>query len=248
MSLRSSSAPADKTVGAFEDRINYHFRDPSLLLVALTHPSAVDDRSIDTPQDRHYERLEFLGDRVLGLVAAQKLLEHFPDTDEGGLASRLNHIVSRKACTEIGRALDLGDYLILGTSERQSGGARKAAILANACEALIGAIYLDGGLEPVESFFEAFWAERLSQLDQAPRDAKTVLQEWAQARALPIPQYKVVEKMGPDHRPRFRIAVSVRRHEPAEGEGASKKAAEHEAARAFLVREGIWEGAGPHNA
>jgi len=229
--------PSKERIETIQDAIGYRFSDPALLIRALTHPSAVAE---DTG-DSHYERLEFLGDRVLGLLAAGALIERYPGTNEGGLARRLNVLVCREGCAETATALGLGDFLVLGLSEQQSGGKKKTAILANACEALMAAIYLDGGLEAARAFFERNWGSRLRQLETAPSDAKTVLQEWAQAQGYEIPTYQTIGRSGPDHRPRFSVQVAVNDLEPAQGQGANKKAAEHQAAERMLVREGIWE-------
>lgn len=217
--------------------IGYSFANKALLNRAFTHPSAVTDEA----PFQHYERLEFLGDRVLGLAAAQTLFQNHPNADEGGLAKRLNYLVSRDACTQTAKELGFGEFVILGLSEQQSGGKRKAAILANVCEALIAAIYLDGGLEPAAAFFARNWGERLDTMDTAPKDAKTTLQEWAQSKGYAIPTYEITGQTGPDHRPKFSVSVTVHEFDPGIGRGKNKKVAEHAAAEDFLIREGIWQ-------
>lgn len=220
---------------ALEEKLGYTFSDRALLELALTHPTAVQDGLAK----EDYERLEFLGDRVLGLVASQMLFEQFPQSTEGGLAKRLNALVSRATCAEVAAELEIAPFIIMGSSEKLGGGKRKSAILANVCEAIIAAIYLDGGLKAVFGFFKAHWGGRLATLTTAPLDPKTALQEWAQGQRLALPKYRTVERTGPDHRPHFVVEVAVDGYAPQEGEGLSKKAAEHEAAEQFLVRENV---------
>lgn len=224
-------------ISDLENTIGYSFKNKALLNRAFTHPSAVADEA----PIQHYERLEFLGDRVLGLAAAQTLFQNHPDADEGGLAKRLNYLVSRDACTQTAKALGFGEFVILGLSEQQSGGKRKAAILANVCEALIAAIYLDGGFAPAADFFARNWQDRLETMDTAPKDAKTMLQEWAQSKGYAIPSYEITGQTGPDHRPKFSVSVTVNEFEPGIGRGKNKKVAEHAAAEDFLMRHGIWD-------
>lgn len=231
-----TGALSNKTINKIQDLIEYEFVDHDLLRTALTHPSAVAEGA----RGQHYERFEFLGDRVLGLTAAESLIERYPDANEGGLAKRLNFLVSRDACSETAENLKLSEFLILGASEKQSAGKRKSAILGNVCEALIAAIYLDGGLEAARAFFERNWGERLHQLDTAPKDAKTALQEWAQAQGFEIPRYETIERTGPDHRPTFVVSVRINNGAPETGAGSNKKEAEHKAAEQMLVREGVW--------
>lgn len=212
---------------AFEDRIGYWFRKPDLLTRALTHASATAAAS--------NERLEFLGDRVLGIVIAEKLYALYPDDPEGMLALKFNALVRSEACTRAAEKIGLGEFLILANSESSSGGRRKGAILAGACEAVIAAIYLDGGFEAARRFIETNWDEQIADLRTDMRDAKTALQEWAQARkGGEAPVYKTVKREGPDHAPRFSVEVSVPGREPAMGEGSSKRDAEQAAARAML--------------
>jgi ribonuclease-3 len=228
-----SRKTADKS-GLLE-RIDYRFTDESLLDRALTHISALSGKS----RSGSYQRLEFLGDRVLGLVVSDMLLRAFPKADEGELSKRLADLVRKEACADVARAMDLGAAIRLGNSESNAGGRRRVAILADVCEALIGAVFLDGGYAAAASLVDKFWSERMHAAARPPRDAKTALQEWAQGRGLPTPSYKEVERKGPHHNPEFRVAVLLPNRDPAEGQGKSKRAAEQAAAAAMLAREGV---------
>lgn len=219
-----------------EDRISHRFTDRSLLEQALTHASALNNAQTGGS----YQRLEFLGDRVLGLAVATMLHRNFPRADEGELARRLNHMVKRETCAEIAQDLKLGDAMRISQSEAQTGGRQKTALLADICEAVIAAIYLDAGMATAEDFVRRQWEPRMLTFSGPLRDAKTTLQEWAQARSLPAPTYDVVDRSGPDHAPVFIVAVHVERHAPAEGSGSSKRIAEQAAAEAMLRREGVW--------
>jgi ribonuclease-3 len=218
-----------------ETTIGYRFGDAALLDRALTHISALKGQG----RAGSYQRLEFLGDHVLGLVISEMLFASFPKADEGELSRRLADLVRRETCAEVARAIDLGAALRLGASEARAGGRTKSAILADVCESLIGAIFLDGGYDAAKAFVEQFWAERMRKPARPLRDPKTVLQEWAQGRGLPTPAYKEVERTGPHHDPVFRVAVSLPDRAPAEGKGRSKRAAEQAAAAALLAREGV---------
>jgi ribonuclease-3 len=224
-----------KGVGALEDRIGYRFNDPALAELALTHVSAI--RGPRTPA-ASYQRLEFLGDHVLGLAISEMLFRAFPKADEGELSRRLADLVRRETCADVARALDLGDIIRIGPSEAQAGARRRIAILADVCEALIGAVFVDGGYGAAAALVERLWGERM-RMKRPLRDPKTVLQEWAQGRGLPTPLYREVERTGPHHNPEFRVAVVLPDREPAEGRGRSKRAAEQAAAAAMLSREGI---------
>lgn len=226
-------------LAALESRIGHGFADPSLLARALTHVSKAAGRA------GSYQRLEFLGDRVLGLAIADRLYAAYPDADEGDLSRRLAGLVRRETCAAVATAWDVGPHLVLGQGEVLGGGRRNQTILADVCEAILGAVFLDAGYEAARAIVEA--AFRPAEPTGAPRgrDAKSALQEWAMARGLAIPLYEVVERSGPDHAPRFRIAARVDGLEPGVGDGPSKRLAEQEAARTVLAREGISEGAGP---
>lgn len=217
--------------------LGYEFREKTHLVEALTHASATGGAQ----RDGDYQRLEFLGDRVLGLIIADMLVEAFPKADEGELARRFNTLVRRETCVEVARALNLGAHVILGQSEIASGGRNKRAILADTCESVIGAIYRDGGFEAARGFVERHWKPIMLAADRPRRDAKTALQEWAQGRGMPPPVYDVVERTGPDHAPRFKVRALISGLEPAFGEGYAKRNAEQKAAAACLVALGLWE-------
>lgn len=211
-----------------EDALGWRFTDRGLLDQALTHASAAN------PARRSNERLEFLGDRVLGLLTAEALIHRFPDDAEGALAPRLNTLVRKESLAEIAEGIDLGAYLRLGRSEALTGGRKKSALLADALEAVIAAVYLDGGLEAARTVYGRHWRGRLDQQVAAPVDAKTALQEWAQARGLRPPAYVLVAREGPDHAPSFRVAAELENGLRATGDGAAKRAAEQAAAKALL--------------
>jgi ribonuclease-3 len=225
-----------RTVSDLESRIGYRFSDPGLVEHALTHISAV--KGPRNPS-RSYQRLEFLGDHVLGLVISDMLFRAFPRANEGELSRRLADLVRKEACADVARAVDLGTAIKLGGAEVQGGGRRRTTILADVCEALIGSVFLDGGYAAATNFVERFWRERMLTPVRPLRDPKTVLQEWAQGRGLPTPAYREVARTGPHHSPEFRVAVELPEREPAEGMGRSKRAAEQAAAAAMLTREGV---------
>jgi ribonuclease-3 len=225
-----------------EARLGYKFADPELLDRALTHSSAI---APGKRIEQSYQRLEFLGDRVLGLVVADLLYRRFPKATEGDLSRSLNALVRKETCAMIAREIDLGSEINLGESEARSGGAEKDAILGDVMEAVLGALYVDGGLGPAFEIIERLFGEHAGQSASERADAKTTLQEWAQGRGLEPPAYVETERTGPDHAPQFTIAVRLNGYEPLTATGPSKKLAEHKAAEAFLVREKVWEGARP---
>lgn len=218
-------------LSGLEERLGYRFRDTALLARALMHASVKSSAS--------NERLEFLGDRVLGLVIAEKLHHDYPDDSEGALALKFNAMARGETCAAAAEAAGLADYIVLAPSEASSGGRGKGAIMAGACEAVIAALYIDGGLEPARAFIERCWAEPMMSLSADMRDAKTALQEWAQARkrgGRTTPVYRLIKREGPDHAPRFWVEVSVAGEQPEIGEGSSKRDAEQAAASALLSR------------
>ncbi len=217
-----------------EKALGYRFKDQDLITRALTHSSTRGNGSRDDN-----ERLEFLGDRVLGLAIAGALIGQFPDSAEGDLARRFNQLVKREACAAMGRSIDLGQHLILSDSEASSGGRDKDTILADAMEALLGAAHLDSGFEKAQGIVLRLWNSSLAGQLQAVVDPKSALQEWAQGRGLPLPRYVEVSRSGPDHAPRFVSEVRITGVKPAQGSGASKRAAEQTAASAMLAREGV---------
>lgn len=234
---KESSRDRTKDRSALEDKIGHHFADKALLERALTHISAV----TGGPQNRSgsYQRLEFLGDHVLGLVISEMLYGAYPRANEGELSRRLADLVRKETCAEVAKAMDLGPSLKLGASESQAGGRLRVTILADACEALIGAVFLDGGYQAVCGVVDRFWKDRMLHPLRPLHDAKSRLQEWAHARGLPTPAYNELARTGPDHRSQFRMAVVLPDRQPAEGTGSSKRAAEQAAAAAMLAREGV---------
>ncbi len=218
-------------------RLGYDFNTQDLLARALTHSSSSDRSQVPSSN----ERLEFLGDRVLGLVVADMLLQAYGNSDEGELALRFNALVRKETCAEVAEEVELGKALFMSAGEAQSGGRQNPSILGDACEAVIAAIYLDGGFDAARGFIERFWRARLLNLKKPPRDAKSALQEWAQGRKLPTPRYVLVERSGPDHAPDFIFSVEVENKLPVSGQGSAKRNAEQAAARAFLLREKIWK-------
>jgi ribonuclease III len=218
-------------------RIGHDFADPALLKVALTHASA---RAGARPNDDN-ERLEFLGDRVLGLAIAELLANSFPKAREGELARWFNHLVRAETCAEIAQEWELGTFILMSGGEAGSGGRGKKTILANACEAVLGAIFADGGYDAARAVIHRFWKPQLDMLELAAPDAKSLLQEWAQGRRLPLPRYLEIAREGPDHAPRFTAEVQIDGVAPERGTGANKRAAEQAAALAMLLREGVWQ-------
>ena len=218
---------------AVEQRIAYRFADPRLLEQAFNHISAF---AGIRNRGHSYQRLEFLGDHVLGLVVSDMLFRSFPKADEGEMSRRLAELVRREACADVARAMELGSAIRLGTSEINAGGRDRMTILADVCEALIGAVFLDGGYPAAAALVERLWSERLRTPKRPLRDAKTQLQEWAQARGLPTPAYREIERKGPHHDPEFRVWVELPELAPAEGTGRSKRAAEQAAAAVMLSR------------
>jgi len=214
-----------------QDALGWSFANNELLVRALTHASARVHRS--------NERLEFLGDRVLGLVIAEALIKTFPNEDEGALAPRLNALVRKETCADVARELDLGAYLTLARSESLSGGRRRPAMLGDAMEAVLAAVYLDGGLEPARAAILKYWGPRLHGLEEAPIDPKTALQEWVQSKGAELPRYRTVERTGPDHAPSFTIEVSIDGGHCARGTANSKRVAERDAAEALLSELGV---------
>jgi ribonuclease-3 len=225
-----------RSTAGFEASIGYRFKDPALLEQALTHISALTGAR---NRAGSYQRLEFLGDHVLGLVISDMLFRAFAKADEGEMSRRLADLVRKEACADVARAIALGDAIRLGASEANAGGRGRIAILADVCEALIGAVFVDGGYPAAAALIERLWSERMRTPARPLRDSKTVLQEWAQARGLPTPAYREVERKGPDHDPEFRITVELPDLAPAEGMGRSKRAAEQAAAAAMLTRAGV---------
>ena len=215
-------------IRAFEGRIGHRFARADLLLSALTHPS------MSSPARDDNQRLEFLGDRVLGLVMAEALLTRDATAREGQLAPRFNALVRKEACAEVAAEIGLGEVMKLGRSEMMSGGRRKTALLGDAMEAVIAAVYLDAGFEVARDMVLRLWGSRVSRVDQDARDPKTALQEWAQARGLPPPQYVETARSGPDHAPLFTVEARLETGQARDAAARSKRQAEQSAAKALL--------------
>lgn len=210
--------------------IDYQPRDPGLFVQALTHGS--------TGITPDYQRLEFLGDRVLGMVVADLLYTRFPKAAEGQMSAFLNRLVSRESCADIARACSLGPLIRLGKQARDDGGAGSTNILGDVVEALIGALYIDGGIAAARAFIERHWADRIGAISEAPRHPKSELQEWAAARNRKTPVYTLLRKSGPDHDLRFNVQVEVKGLGTAQATGTSKQEAETLAAKQFLAEHG----------
>lgn len=234
MAARGDARKPAQDLDRLQDAIGHMFADTERLTRALSHRSVAPSgkaRALETN-----ERLEFLGDRVLGLVIADMLVSAFPTEPEGKLAPRLTALVRAETLAEVARELGLGTHLILSEGEDSSGSRDNASILADACEAVIGALYVDGGLGCARKFIQAYWTPYMKQEKTPPKDAKTGLQEWAQGRGLPLPKYTVSKRSGPDHAPDFTVTVSVLKHGEADGNGSSKRLAEQQAATNLLER------------
>jgi ribonuclease III len=229
MSKRQKVALAD-----LEARLGHIFRDPSLATRALTHLSAPAAGVQGRVQS--YQRLEFLGDRVLGVVVAEMLYQAYPQASEGELSMRLAKLVRRETCAAVAEEWDVGPHVVMGQGEARAGGRKKAAILSDVCESIIGAVFLDAGFEAARELVTRSWRARMDADVEPERDAKTAMQEWAQARALAAPRYVEVARSGPAHAPQFVMQVVLEGYEPELGEASSKRAAEQAAAQAFLAR------------
>ena len=223
MAGRSPTAEID----ALEARTGHAFRQKSLLWRALEHSAPTGEPQTDN------ERLEFLGDRVLGLILAEELFRRFPEDEEGTLARRFNALVSKTACARVAESLGISPHV---RERRRGGGAISQRAMADICEALIAAIYFDAGLEAARAFVLRHWRDDLDAAEGTRRDAKSQLQEWALGRALPVPGYAVSSREGPDHAPFFTVEVTVEGFAPVTGEGPSKREAEQAAAKGFLDR------------
>jgi ribonuclease-3 len=217
---------------AFSERLGHDFADPDLLRRALTHSS------LSSPTRPDNQRLEFLGDRVLGLVMAEALLAHDTQAREGQLAPRFNALVRKETCADVAREVGLGEVLRLGKSEMATGGRRKQALLGDAMEAVIAAVYLDAGFDTAREVILRLWGARLMAVETDARDAKTALQEWAQARGLAPPSYVEIARTGPDHAPTFTVEARLDTGETARAEARVKRQAEQSAAQQLLERLG----------
>ena len=212
----------------FQERLGYHFNDLEFLIEAVTHPSS------STPTRCDNQRLEFLGDRVLGLIIADALLEEYKIDSEGVLAPRYNSLVCKDCCAEVAQEIGLGVVLRLGRSEMLSGGRRKIALLGDAIEAIIAAVFLDGGFEIAKNVVLKLWQSRIKNAKLLGQDPKTELQEWAQSFGYPPPIYKIIKRGGPDHKPTFEIEAQLQNGFSSSATAGSKKLAEKEAASALI--------------
>src|SRR6478609_4074567 len=236
---RSSKAKAKAAAdanAALEARIGHSFADPNLLMQAITHVSALKS---GRKRGDSYQRLEFLGDHVLGLVVSDMLYHAFPNADEGELSKRLAELVRKESCADVAKSLGLLDDIKLGSVGSSADARLRKSVLGDICEAVIGAVFLDGGYAAAADFVKRNWTERMHKPRRPLRDPKTVLQEWAQGKGLPTPVYREVERTGPHHDPEFRVAVDLPGLAPAEGTGGSKRAAEKVAASVMIEREGV---------
>jgi len=222
-------------------RLGHDFRDARLLERALTHASVgegVAPQTSKAPRDN--ERLEFLGDRVLGLLVAERLHNDFPEADEGQLSSRLHALVDKHACGRVGALLGIGEAIRLSPGETKSGGRRKEGVIADAVEAVLAAVYLDGGIDAARQAFDRAWAEELARpAERSLTNPKSALQEWAQGQGRALPIYEIVGRTGSDHAPTFTVKVVVEGLEPLTAPGRSRQDAEKAAAVAMLKREGV---------
>ena len=214
----------------FQDRLGHQFAKPEFLIRAVTHSS------MSSPNRDDNQRLEFLGDRVLGLVMAEALLQEDTSAPEGLLAPRFNALVRKEACADVARQIDLGAVLKLGRSEMLTGGRRKEALLADGMEAVIAAIYLDAGFDVARERVVALWGKRITDVEEDARDAKTALQEWAQGQGHPPPSYIETARSGPDHAPVFTIEARLQSGASQSAKAPSKRQAEQAAAKALLSR------------
>lgn len=215
-----------------QDILGHRFNNAQLLIEALTHPSKAENRG---GSPFNYQRLEFLGDAVLGVVVTELLYSLYPEENEGSLAKRRAALISSDALAGVARRLNIGPHIRINTAG-QEGGRDLSSNLEDICEALIGALYLDGGFEVARRFVLAQWEPLARAVSAPPKDAKTALQEWAQARSLSLPEYRVLETAGPAHAPEFTIAAVVEGHEPAVGKALSKRQAEQLAAKELLEK------------
>ncbi len=217
-----------KPLENLEKQIGYEFKNRDLLRVALTHSS--------TGETENYERLEFLGDRVLGLVIASVLYENFPNEKEGDLAKRLAALVQGQTLAHLSVRISLGDYINFSDAERDSGGAENEHILADVYESVIGALYLDGGFEPCSRLIKTQWQDILYTMKKPPQHPKTAIQEWAQGQGLPLPNYDIVGQHGPDHAPVFEVRLRVKGYDAVHATGKSRAEAEKQAAESFMAQ------------
>jgi ribonuclease III len=238
MSARAgiSKARSVAAVATVQEKLGHNFSDATLLATALTHVSALKPNSA---RAMSYQRLEFLGDHVLGLVVSDMLFRAFPDATEGELSRRLADLVRRETCAEIAQSAGLLDAIKLGSVGAGDSKRLRQSLLGDVCESVIGAVYIDGGYAAAAGVIERLWSERMNRPVVTLRDPKTALQEWALGRGLPAPTYREIERTGPHHSPNFLIAVELPGLGTAEGRGPNKQSAEKAAASAMLARQGV---------
>ena len=220
-----------------EAALGHRFARRDLFHRALTHSSV----SGGEGGVRDLERLEFLGDRVLGLLTAEELWRRYPEMTEGELAPRLNALVRKETCADAARAWDVGPALHLSRGEENNGGRDRDGVLGDACEAILGALYVDVGLDAARAAYDTYWGARFDDIARGHADAKTALQEWAQEHGHGTPRYRTVGREGPDHQPLFTVEVGAGKLDPTQARGTSKQAAQVEAALRMLIREGVWD-------
>lgn len=221
----------EPSISALQDILGKKFTDPALLRMALTHAS--------TAEGLTYERLEFLGDRVLGMAVAEILYDRFPKEPEGDLARRLAALVQGTTLAEIARDIQLGDYINLSDAESRAGGGDNDHILADVLEAILGALYLDQGFKACQEVITTLWGDRIYDMLRPPQHPKTTVQEWAQSQGLPLPQYDIIDQSGPDHAPEFKVEISVNGYPSVTAIGKSRQEAEKAAALAFMKQQGL---------
>lgn len=227
--MAAKSQDLTASVQAVEALTGHHFAQPDLVVMALTHASAASNVT--------YERLEFLGDRVLGMAVADLLYDAFPGEAEGPLAKRLSSLVQGTTLAKIAQEKNLGALIVFSESELSAGGAENQHILADVVEAILGALYLDGGFDVCKDFVKSLLGDRLYKMNKPPQHPKTFVQEWAQGRGLSLPVYEVVEQSGPDHAPVFTVRLTVEGHKPFTADGKSRQEAEKAAAKLFMLQE-----------
>lgn len=235
---RPARLTGEALAAALGERIGHSFSDAARLQRALTHASARGEAGAD------YERFEFLGDRVLGLVIAEMLFHAFPLAEEGELSRRLNALVNAETCAAIAEEIGLHEFVLAGKELKALTGRKRTNLRADVMEALIAAVFLDGGIEAARRLILTYWQPRAANVTAARRDAKTGLQEWAHQQNGTVPVYTIDSRKGPDHDPEFTVVVRIEGFEPGHGSGRSKREAEQAAAAAMLMREGVWDGNG----
>ena len=224
---------SNKDYTQLSQKLDYIFKDKKLLELALTHKSVLDSKSSNIDSN---ERLEFLGDRVLGLAIADMLIKRFPNENEGQIARRFSYLVAQEMLFTVAKSLDLGRFIIFSTSEKKAGGEAKKSVLADTCEAVIAAIYLDGGLIVAMKFIDDNWESKLNDQEEPPIDPKTELQEWALQNGLPLPKYSDLSQEGADHNPKFTVGLDVLNFGTITGVGSTKRIAQRQAAIGMIKK------------